>query len=473
MSSEVKVKVSLLGGGIETGLAKIKQQFGKLRQDLSHELGSFLALGGIIHGLESIIEKASKIANISKRFQAPPKELQRFANAARDVAELEDVARVMNKLAVNQQKAIAGNDEMRKSFEKLGIPMSEVVNMSLDQLLYRVADATATAEDRGKAYAAVVALGGRNAGILYSTLEKGSAVIKQQGDDMGVMADKTLEALHKVHVNMEKLKQTLFIYGGGIIMFFSKVVESIGALIGETANEIELLFNLFKQATVANGKFINGILHGKLDLDTRGVMNAIDDIKRNAGALKAVLKPIWADEEHHEEGKPKAVRDVDPSEGDTSKADKLIELRERLAEIQRKASNDELTIQQKINALVAQRAALLKEAAGTKDEQKKLELEVDAANVANEITAAIKERTRYIQQAKDEEDRQAEEDEKKAGQAPKIAANSLRRIGGQQTGGFAVGGGEDKLLREQVTHRRLLETIARNTASSTGGLTMK
>lgn len=472
MSSEVKVKVSLLGGGIETGLAKIKQQFSKLRGDLSHELGSFLALGGIIHGLESIIEKASKIANISKRFQAPPKELQRVANAARDVAELEDVARVMNKLAVNQQKAIAGNDEMRKSFEKLGIPMSEVVNMSLDQLLYRVADATATAEDRGKAYAAVVALGGRNAGILYSTLEKGSAVIKQQGDDMGVMADKTLEALHKVHVNMEKLKQTLFIYGGGIIMFFSKVVESIGALVGETANEIELLFNLFKQATIANGKFISGILHGKLDLDTRGVMNALDDIKRNAGGLKAVLKPIWA-EEHHEEEKPKPVRDVDPSDSDTAHTDKLVELRERLAEIQRKASNDELTIQQKINALVGQRAALLKEAAGTKDEEKKLNLEIDAAKVNDEITAAIKERTRYIQQAKDEADRQAEDDEKKAGQAPKIAANSLRRIGGQQTGGFAVGGTDDKLLREQVSHRKLLETIAKNTSGAPAALTMK
>lgn len=473
--SEVKVIVSLASGAVQTGLTKIRAQFSKLRSDLNSELGSFLALGGVIHIFDSIIEKATKIANVSKRFGfgGDTKELQRISNAAKDVADIEDVARVMNKLAVNQQKAKEGNDEMRKSFEKLGIPMKEVANMSIDELFYRIADATASAEDRGKAYAAVVALGGRNAGILFSTLQKGSTTIKAQGDAMGIMADKTVENLHKMHMEIEKLKQTIFVYGGSILMFFKNIAESIGAFIGSVVNFSGLLIDALKETGALVKSLVTGDIQNfdisKYKASIAGIGKALK--LEIAGAGKQ-FQEIWTGAPEHVEGPKKPIEvDVESTDKENAAAEKLVTLREQLAEIQRKSGNDELTIQEKINALVAQRAALLKEAAGTKDEEKHLQLEIDAAKVNDEITAAVKERTRYIEQGVREQER--EEEQRKRDEGQRISANSLRRIGGQETGGFAVGGIDDKLLREQTAHRKILTDIEKNTRSDNKELIMR
>lgn len=524
MSSEVKVKVSLVTGAVATGLAKVKSQFSKLRNDLSHELGTFLAFGGILAGFEAMIDKASKIANISKRFATPPKELQRVANAAKDVVEMEDVARVWNKIAVNQQKAIAGNEEMRKSFADLGIPMDEVVKLPIDQLFYRIADATATTTDRSKAYAAVVALGGRNAGILYSTLEKGSGKIKAQGDEMGVMADSTVEKLHAVHVSVERLKQTLFIYGGSIVSFFAKVAESIGALVGTIVNRFEIA----GKAAMMTGSMLKALMTGKIaEFDWEGYKQGIKslaaEVKREGEGVHKQFQELWNPKtEDHGNDKP-VDRDLEPTKGEAAAVEHIADLKAKLAELERKAANDELDAQSKINALIAQRATLLKEAAGEKDEEKKLGLQIDAAHVNAEIIAAQKASAKELESAQDrldkakrdraydglktDDDRREfllkeiakiekligaekdpaekvklqtdrEDDLKKlqdlqSDKAPTIAANSLRRIGGQQAGGFSVSGIDDKLLREQTRHGKLLEEIAKNTAGKSQELIMQ
>lgn len=522
MSSEVKVKVSLLTGSIATGLAKVKSQFSKMRGDLNHELGTFLAFGGILAGLESMIEKASKIANISKRFAAPPKELQRVANAAKDVAELEDVARVWNKLAVNQQKAIAGNEEMRKSFANLGIPMEEVVKMPIEELFYRVADATATTTDRSKAYAAVVALGGRNAGILYSTLEKGSGKIKAQGDEMGVMADNTIEKLHAVHVSMERLKQTIFVYGGAIISFFANVAESMGAIAGTIVNRFEIVGSGIGKTMAMLKALMTGKIAGFDWSGYKRDMRALaGDIKKEGEGVHKQFQEMWNPKpEKHEKA---TDRDLEPTKGEETAAEHLLDLKAKLAELERKAANDQLDTQQKINALIEQRAQLLKEANATKDEEKKLNLQIDAEHINQEIITAQKAASKELESAQDrldkarhdraydslktDDDRREfllkeieklnksiaaekdpvekvklqtdrEDDLKKLtalkdDKAPTIAANSLRRIGGQQTGGFAVSGIDDKLLREQTRHGKLLEEIAKNTAGKGKELLMQ
>lgn len=527
MSSQIRVVVSLATGLVATGLTKIKAQFANLRHDLSSHLGSFLAVGGLVAGLEKLIQKGTEISNISRRFGAPAQELQRVANAGRENgAQIEDVARSWNKLTVNQQKAIHGNEEMRKAFEKLGISMKDVAGMTVDQLFYRVADATATTSDRGAAYAAVVQLMGRNAGLLYSTLEKGSGAIKAQGDEIGVMADETVERLHKMHIAIERLKQTLFIYGGGMLTFFAKIIESIGVIVGEITNEVELMINVFTTAGEITKNFFSGLTKGKFQVDTRPFVAAIEDVKKNAGALGKILSGVWAKHEEGSHTKHAAVDvELEPTGSETSKAEKLATLREQLAELERKSGNDQLATQEKINALIAQRAALLKEAAGEKDEEKKLQLQVDAAKVGQELVNAQQAATKEVEAAQDRlnkvmadsqyaalktdderkqfllaqidrlqklidaegdaaekldlKTKQTEEKAKLAELVKKsevvvtIAANSLRRIGGQEQGGFAAVGAGDKLLRETVSQTEILKDIKQNTKDAARGLIMR
>lgn len=463
--SEVKVIITLGAGSISTGLAKIKAQFQSLRNDLNSELGSFLALGSLTAGIEKLIERGTELSNISRRFGAPAQELQRVTNVGRENGvQMEDVAKSWNKLAVNQQKAIQGNSEMREAFARLGISMQDVARMTVDQLFYRVADATATAEDRGKAYAAVVSIMGRNAGQLYTTLEKGSGVIKAQGDAIGVLSDKTIEDLHGIHTQIARMQQTLMLVGGSILVFFKNIAESIGAIVGEAGNEIGILIDLAKGAATTVSKLTSGLLHGNINLDTKDLGAALDAAKRNGNDLlqgKGLIgdfKSIWSPEVKAPEAPKKPLDvEIESTSKEDAQAEKLKSLREQLIEMQRKAGNEELTVQEKINALIAQRAALVKEAAGEQDEEKKLQLQIDAEKVTEEINQAIKERGRYLQQAADEADKEA--DKLAQSQGSKIASNSLRRIGGQESGGFAVTGIADKQLAEAKTQTKVLNDI--------------
>jgi hypothetical protein len=367
----------------------------------------------------------------------------------------------------------------------------------------------------------VVALGGRNAGILYSTLEKGSGKIKAQGDEMGVMADSTIERLHKVHVAMERLKQTIFIYGGAIVSFFANVVETIGAAAGNIVNIIGIL----GRVTMAQVKLMTSNpfkMKANIAEFLAEMKTAAADLVREQQGAKKQVDDIW-NRKGEEHGNEKVVdRDLESTKGETAAIEHIADLKAKLAELERKAANDQLDAQEKINAMIAQRAQLLKEANSTKDEEKKLNLQIDAEHVNQEIITAQKAAAKELESAQDrldkarrdraydalktDDDRREfllkeiakldklitaekdpadkvklqtdrEDDLKKLQdlqpKAPTIAANSLRRIGGQQSGGFSVSGIDDKLLREQTRHGKLLEEIAKNTAAKSGELIMQ
>src|ERR1017187_763162 len=203
MASEVKVKVSLQSG-VATGLTKVKAQFAQFRRDLNSQFANFFAFGAIAAGIGSIIEKGDQLANVAHRFGAPIEELQRVAIAAKENgASIEDVARAWNKLTVSKEKAIAGNDEARKSFENLGISMEDVARLPVVELFHRIADATKDAADHDKAYAAVFALMGKGAGTLFSTLEKGAAGIKAMSNESEILSAKSVEAIHQLSVEFD------------------------------------------------------------------------------------------------------------------------------------------------------------------------------------------------------------------------------------------------------------------------------
>lgn len=453
--SAITIVVSLASGAVQTGLVKVKAQFQQLRNDLNSQFGHFLAFGAIAAGLKNIAEHADELFHTAKRFAVPVEELQRVTNAAKiNGASMEDVARSWNKLAVNQQKAIEGNDEMRKVFEKLKIPMSEVVNLSVDQLFYRMADATKNAEDRGAAYAATVKLMGRNAGLLFATLEQGSEEIKKQGNAIGVMSTEAVEGFHRIHQGFTFLWGRISEGLGEAIVFFNRLIET--AMAG--ADTVVQTFKIMGEAVTQTAKMLKSLVTGNIqNFDWQGYKNKFrdlsNDIVAQAQIAKKQLDSIWTPPKRAETKKV-IDRSVEDSTQEVAKTERLVQLRDQLAEIERKTANDQLTIQGKINALYAQRAALVKEAAAEKDEEKKLQLEIDAAKVEQEITAAIKERTRFIEQ----EEKKLEKSDAKA-----IPANSLRRIGGQTQGGFAVSGVQDKILRQSEMQTKSLDDIAKNT----------
>ncbi len=456
MASEVKVKVSLLSGAVQTGLTKVKAQFSEFRSELNSSFGNFLALGGILAGLGAVVRKGHEIQDVAERFGLSGSEnLQRVTNVAqKQGATLEDVARAWNKLEINRQKALDGNDEARKSFQDLGVSMQDVKRLSVEDLFNRIADATMGADDRGHAYAATVALMGRGAGVLYSTLEQGSKAIRGQGDAIGVMSDSAVENLDHVADTFLLVKNRALIFGGGVLIFFKGVAEAIGGAFGTAANVVERSISTMGAALklAAHGHFIEAgkaLASGTVD-NARATLAELKALNKDTvTALKDSADTIGGRPtsagSHSRTTKRLLDTDIDPSNKEQTRLEKIATLRERLEEIQRKAGNEQLDTEEKILAMVKQRAALLKEAASTKDDEKKLELEIKAAEITQEIFATQK---------------QFEETLDKGKQAPNVSADQLQRIGG---GGRAAVTGVDANLREQKAHTILLKQIAENT----------
>lgn len=460
MASEVKVKVGLESGAVATGLTKIKGQFAEFRSGLNSSLGGLLAFGAIEEGFRRLVEKGSRITDLADRFGVSTEALQRFGNVAeQDGANLESVAKAFNRLNVAREDALRGNKEATESFKAFGISAQEVASLSVEELFYKITDATTTAADRGTAYANVTKLMGRSAGELFATMERGTKAIREQGDALGVMSDETVRSLDKIGDELTGLKNRVFVFGGAFLTFFAKLAGAIGEVFGTALNTAERSVDTLGAALklalgghfIEAGKALASGVQDNLRATLKeaaeirsGVANAFKDIGHEAfglgsGSGKRVAEPA---------AKRVAAEERGPTAEEESRAKRIADLQERLAEIQRTSANDQLDTEARINALIQQRAALLQQAAGAKDAEKKLELQIKAAQIDKQI----------FDTQKSFEDRL---DQKK--KAPSVAADSLARIGG---GGGVSASGSDANLREQRAHTTLLKEIEKNTRAT-------
>lgn len=215
MANIIQIIVSLVTSAVTTGLGKLRNQFRNLRKDLNSELGSWFAFAGLTAGLKSVIDKADNIQDLADKFGVGAEALQRYGNAASTAGgSMEDVAMGMNKLLINQQKALEGDQKMLDSFEDLKISATDLQTLGLEELFDRVANGVATATDRNVAYSAVVNTLGKSAHNLFATFEMGSDQIRQVGDDMGIMSDKTVASLDNVADSLKKLKGEISAFVG-------------------------------------------------------------------------------------------------------------------------------------------------------------------------------------------------------------------------------------------------------------------
>ncbi|CAN5463391.1 hypothetical protein BH20VER3_BH20VER3_01000 [soil metagenome] len=457
MASEIKVKVGLQGGALASGLTKIKAQFSEFRSHLNSSLGNLVAFGAIEEGLRRLIEKGSRISDLADRFGVSTEALQRFGNVAeQDGSSLEAVAKAFNRLTVAREDAQRGLKDAIDSFKGLGVTMEEIKNLSVEELFYKIGDAVANASDQSTAYANVTKLMGRSAGELIPTFQRGSAAIREQGQSLGVLSDETVRSLDKIGDELSALKNRLFVFGGALITFFAKIGSAIGETFGTAINTAE-------RSVATLGKALDLALHGHF-VDAgkalaAGVKDNVKDTLREAAAIRKEVANAFKDVGHEAFGlgagsgkkpvEPPVRRGVGEERAAAPDAEarekRIAALREQLAEIQRKAGNDQLDTEAKINALIEQRAELLKQAEAAADPEKKLKLQIDAANLAKEIFAAQKQLDASLESK---------------GRVPSVAASSLRRIGGG-TGGFESGGSD--ALREQRLHTTLLKQIEANT----------
>jgi hypothetical protein len=363
----VKIKVGLQAGAVKTGLAEVRGQFRDFKGEIGKSMTGLFSgavLGaGLIGGISALVAKGSEVNDLSERFGVAADSLQRIGNVAQQNGSgLEGVAAGMNKLVLAQEKVRSGDEAASKAMKTLNIEAKDFINLNPEEAFYKVADGVKNADDRTAAYAAVIALMGRSSGELFTTLEMGGDAIRDLGSSIGVMSNATVAKLDDMGDAYDKLK--------------ARMANTFAPLLASIVNGIASVFNL----TSHLGEGIGNVLFNRGE--------GFDDrMKAIYADFQAEQKNIWNPEAKVKGKGP--IRDLDESEKG-EKTSKLESLKERLAELQRENSNSQLTTEEKINALLEQRAAVLakinyvsKDAAADN-----LEAQVKAAEIDKELIAA-------------------------------------------------------------------------------------
>jgi hypothetical protein len=405
--SEVKVNVSLRSA-VATGLAEIKGQFKSFEKSISSSFGGALVgavgLGALVSGAKGVVDYGAKVQDLSDQLGVSTDAIQHFGNVAeKNGSSLEAMAMGFKKLEVARSKALQGGQEQIAAFKNLGISIVDLQSLNPEELMTKLGASSLNAAD-------TVKLLGKNALELRPTLAGiADGTVKIGGSIDAINIKKLKEASDE----WKTMFQVITIEGGKALGWLLSTMDKVG----------EKVFQMLSD----EGDF-DEVAAAKADAMRRA------KYRRRRGLTEAQQAPAAAPEARK--------RDFSQEEGDGTSgkkdersADRIATLRASLTELQRKASNEQLGTEEKINALIGQRAALLKESGGEKDEEKKLSLLIDAQRISDEITRAQEHRSG----------------------PPKVIADSLARIGGG--GRVSASGAGDAHLHEAKLHTSYLKQL--------------
>jgi hypothetical protein len=470
MGNPVTISVGVVAGAVRTGLNAIRNQFRSLRGFLNGEIGAALSWGAIISGMNAIIEKAGKLTDISQQFGASTKFLQQVGNVAeQNGASIEGLAKALNKVSVNQEKVRAGNKEMTKALNDLGISAQSFINASPEDAFFMVSDAVAKADDKTKAYAATVQLLGRGTGELFSTLELGSEQIKKMGDAVGIMSEEQVALLDDAGDKLTDLKNRLMVWGAGLISWGVKVIQTAGAVFAGVVASISDAWEGLKKAAGNTFSFdgsFKGLKEG-LDEMWDGLNGEGPQGKATWQAVKEGMDDIWKDSPA---ASPKSRRrnlDLEAADEEIEARKKLDEMRERLEEKRRKFAREALTDAEKLADLEKELEELKTKETIEGDEKERLKIADDILDREKDI-ADLKKRSEDESEKKAKEIaelRQRLEETQFARELKNIesAADKLkilqkqRELLDQQIGDAEEAGDEKKKLELQIERQKLLE----------------
>jgi hypothetical protein len=216
-------KNAQFNSGLDQSEARVKKFKAVASGAFGGELGKKLAgyFGGvaIAGALKGIVDRADEIADLADRFQVPTDALQKMGLVAeKNGSSLEGVAMAYNKLAINQDKALAGSDEMRQNFEDLGISMADLQSLSPDQLMEKIGQGSMHASS-------LVGALGKSALELVPTLEqlKGASV-------HGIISEDEVKRLSDFKDQATEIGRVLQTWGAFIANGLIAQLQRAGAL---------------------------------------------------------------------------------------------------------------------------------------------------------------------------------------------------------------------------------------------------
>ena len=329
--ADLNVKVGLDRSGFQTGLAAMENSVQGFGRNLTGILTGAFSFGAIASTITSVIAKASRLQDLSDSFGVSAEAIQRIGNAAAETgASIDDVGQALGKIGVAAQQAFSGNDQLAASFAAIGVRGQELINLSPEQLFYRLAAAMNNGSLAGKDLAVAKDLLGRGFAALLPVLKMSEDEIRAVGEAAGVMSDDAVEKLDSFGDSWGRLANTVKIKTAEILdasirlgeELFSNPMSFLGDW-QEIEKNIEKRQQKDKSAREALRKA----------RDMSGVSQ--DDSSSDKDAVRQKEKLLRAQQKYDEAAAQNAAASMDANEKIGQKNAEIVEMQTRLNGLQK------------------------------------------------------------------------------------------------------------------------------------------
>jgi len=233
MADKIEVQFGAQLAGLTAGINQAKEQIESLTAPVANiqtALAGFAEAAGVAFAVDRVAEWAR---NIAESGEAVKMASQALGMTVEQTSRLKLTFQAMGiegdratvgieRLAYNMnQAAISASGPAAHAFQAVGISMAELKNMSLDQVMNRIADAFAKSADGPNKTAIAIALLGRSGAQMIPVLNKGSAGMAEFQQKLaatgaqltGPMADgmeETALNFHLLDMSTQGLSNALF-----------------------------------------------------------------------------------------------------------------------------------------------------------------------------------------------------------------------------------------------------------------------
>lgn len=538
------VSIGINNAAFKSGLNEMRGQAKAFSGEIKSMFASAFAAGAVVAGFAEWMRAMDRVKDLSMRFGESAETIQRVGLAAEQSgADIELVAKATSRLTIAAAGAAKGNEELAAKFADAGLNASEFIGLSMPEKLIALAAAYEAASGSALKQTAIMDLLGGRAQDLIPLLAQGPEALRAGMDAAIPASQAAVDSVDAFNDQMSVLKQN----GAIVFAFLIQGVRSIALIIAAVVTGIwiptEGLFRMVKSNISGLADAIKALARGDLgaakdaivgmNREAKAIMAEMSTASAGAAAsIKDDWNAIWQGTSS-ESAPAKAAQDFEASaeaaRDAAAAAEKLAAARQAVADVEQRNREAAMTEEERLNAMVERRTALLAMAndeteAGLAAKKEALELEgkiaeeqrraakakadreKDAADklaAAKEAEAAVDEQNKLAGMSKEERkaffaEKQAKlmaeaaaasksgdeltatqkrteakqlESELRADPAAAATAPAASPLKVVASSLASVGGGgnvaaTDPLLREQQRATALLERIARATEDS-------
>lgn len=231
-------------------------EFKSMASTVAPVVGGMLSVHGFVELGKDAIETGAHVYNLAQRLGVGTSTIQKFGYAAKLTGtDSEQLVKGLLKLQANISNGGIETEKYQAALSKLGLTTKDLVNVSPEEAMLRLADAFSKTTNRGEANAAIVALLGVRMSGLIPLLAEGRKGLEEMFKDAPQMADETVLAMKALDDELIRMKAEIMPGAAEATGLFADKLRSIVNIVQKGIAGMAMFKDI--AAFVAQGKTLS------------------------------------------------------------------------------------------------------------------------------------------------------------------------------------------------------------------------